>query len=144
MECLPTDKLLVDKVAEPLLKFSVPRVVVPSRKVTEPVGVPPVPLTVAVNVTLVPLVDGLDEELSAGGRGGVGPDGNVEGSVRRFTELIGGTHRDRGAAGLAGSIFQREEFVVVGFPGKRSPNSGLSSIPRNRSENHYAGRPPRR
>ena len=39
--------------------------VVPSLKVTVPVGRPAVPLTVAVKVTLAPAVDGLADELSA-------------------------------------------------------------------------------
>jgi hypothetical protein len=56
IECAPTVSVDVVKVAT-LLPFSVPvpRVVVPSRKVTIPVGVPLLPgLTVAVHVTGVP------------------------------------------------------------------------------------------
>ena len=40
------------------------KAVVPSRKVTEPVGVADAPLTVAVNVTVAPAVDGLADEAS--------------------------------------------------------------------------------
>lgn len=40
-------------------------VVEASRKATLPVGVDPVPVTVAVNVTLCPAVDGLTEESRA-------------------------------------------------------------------------------
>jgi hypothetical protein len=40
MECIPADNVLVVNVAPPLLRFCVPRVVVPSRKVTVPVGIP--------------------------------------------------------------------------------------------------------
>ncbi|MFZ0216648.1 MAG: hypothetical protein WAM30_12005, partial [Candidatus Dormiibacterota bacterium] len=47
----------------PLPMGAVPRLVVPSSKVTLPVGVPPVtPATVAVSVTGAPEVDGLDDE----------------------------------------------------------------------------------
>jgi hypothetical protein len=41
------------------------RVVAPSVNVTEPVGVPLAPLTVAVNVTAWPTVEGLGDEVSA-------------------------------------------------------------------------------
>lgn len=51
IECKPVISVDVLKVATPLLRVPVPSVVTPSRKVTVPVGVPPVPVTVAVNVT---------------------------------------------------------------------------------------------
>jgi hypothetical protein len=55
MECGPTVSIEIVKVAIPLFRAPVPSVVVPSRKVTEPVGVPLLPgVTVAVNVTGVP------------------------------------------------------------------------------------------
>lgn len=55
MECTPAVSIDVVKVATPLLfRVPVPSVVVPSRKTTVPVGVPPLPATVAVNVTAVP------------------------------------------------------------------------------------------
>jgi hypothetical protein len=56
MECVPTVSIEIVKVAIPLLfRVPVPSVVVPSRKVTEPVGVPLLPgVTVAVNVIGVP------------------------------------------------------------------------------------------
>lgn len=61
-------RLRVDelKVATPLLfRMEPPRVVVPSRKVTLPVGVPLVAgLTVAVNVTGCPSPDGFTDEIS--------------------------------------------------------------------------------
>jgi hypothetical protein len=57
IECVPTVSVDVVSDATPLpLSVPVPRVIVPSRKVTVPVGVPDVlDLIVAVNVTGVPL-----------------------------------------------------------------------------------------
>jgi len=52
-------------VALPLLSVPVPRVEEPSLKVTVPVGVPPLEVTVAVNVTEAPYVDGFREEATA-------------------------------------------------------------------------------
>ena len=46
-----------------LFKVPVPRMLVPSWKTTVPVGVPPLPLTVAVKVTALPAADGFGEEL---------------------------------------------------------------------------------
>lgn len=46
----------------PALSVAVLIVVEPSRNATVPVGVEAVPVTVAVNVTLCPAVDGLAEE----------------------------------------------------------------------------------
>lgn len=56
MECVPTVSVEIVKVAlPPLFSVPVPSVIVPSRKVIAPVGVPlPVEVTVAVNVTGVP------------------------------------------------------------------------------------------
>jgi hypothetical protein len=56
MECAPTVSIDVVKVAmPPPFRVPVPSAVVPSRKVTEPVGLPLLPdVTVAVNVTGVP------------------------------------------------------------------------------------------
>ena len=57
--------LVVVKLALPPLRVAVPRLVVPSMKVTEPVGVPlpgALALTVAVKVTDRPKSDGLAEE----------------------------------------------------------------------------------
>ena len=48
--------------ALPLLSVPVPRVVAPFLKVTVPVGVPAPDLTVAVNLTAAPNVDGFKEE----------------------------------------------------------------------------------
>jgi hypothetical protein len=57
---------LVLNVATPEpFRVPVPRFVPPSIKVTVPVGVPPVPVTVAVNVTDWPAVEGFREELRA-------------------------------------------------------------------------------
>jgi hypothetical protein len=55
-ECMPTVRIEIVKMAAPLeFSFPVPSVVVPSRKLTVPVGVPLLPeVTVAVNVTGVP------------------------------------------------------------------------------------------
>jgi len=64
MLCAPTDRDAVLKVATPEASAPVPNCVAPSLKVTVPVGVPPAPLTVAVNVTVCPADDGLAEEAS--------------------------------------------------------------------------------
>ena len=47
--------MLVEKLAAPLASVAVPSVVVPSLKLTVPVGVPLVPFTVVLNVTDVPM-----------------------------------------------------------------------------------------
>jgi hypothetical protein len=62
----PTDSVLVMKVVEPDARVPVPRVVVPSRKVTVPVGVPvpEVGATVAVNVTDCPKTDGFADDVT--------------------------------------------------------------------------------
>lgn len=62
IEWLATDKVEVLKVALPLLSVPVPSVVEPSLKVTVPVGVPPLDVTVAVNFTEAPNVDGFSED----------------------------------------------------------------------------------
>jgi hypothetical protein len=62
-----TDNGDVVKVALPLDRLAVPKVVAPSRKVTVPVGVPTAgetALTVAVNVTACPNTDGLTDEVT--------------------------------------------------------------------------------
>ncbi len=64
MECEPRDSPLVLKVAFPPLRLLDPRTVVPSKNVTEPVGVPAVAVTVAVNVTDCPRFDGLRDDVS--------------------------------------------------------------------------------
>ena len=65
MEWLPTERAAVENVATPEpLRVPVPRVAAPSLKVTVPVGVPPVPVTVAVKLTDCPYTDGFDEEVS--------------------------------------------------------------------------------
>jgi hypothetical protein len=52
IECVPTERTVVERVATPpALRAPVPIVFAPSRKVTDPVGVPPGPDTVAVKVT---------------------------------------------------------------------------------------------
>ena len=63
IECEPAVKVVVLKVARPLLSVPVPRVVLPSLKVTVPVAAEGA--TVAVNVTDVPAVDGFADEASA-------------------------------------------------------------------------------
>ena len=66
MEWEATDRADVLKVATPLLlSVPVPRVVVPSLNVTVPVGVPLDEVTVAVNVTDWPNVEGLADDVSA-------------------------------------------------------------------------------
>ena len=64
MECEPTASVEVENVAWPALSVPVPSVVVPSRNVTEPVGVPTA-VTVAVKVTACPAVEGFSEEATA-------------------------------------------------------------------------------
>src|SRR5580700_9431673 len=59
---LPTDRLEVERAAVLPVRLTVPRLVAPSKKVTEPVGLPPV--TVAVNMTDWPYMDGLSDEAS--------------------------------------------------------------------------------
>jgi hypothetical protein len=51
---LPTASVLLLNVALPAESAGLPSVVAPSLKVTVPVGVPAVEVTVAVNVTIVP------------------------------------------------------------------------------------------
>jgi hypothetical protein len=60
IECEPAFKVVVVNVAFPLLRVPVPSVVVPSLKVTVPDAVDGV--TVAVNFTEAPNVDGFREE----------------------------------------------------------------------------------
>ena len=64
IECVPAARVVVVNVAVPLaFKDPVPRVVVPSRKVTVPVGtlLPACGVTFAVNVTLCPVVTWVEE-----------------------------------------------------------------------------------
>jgi hypothetical protein len=68
MVWLPTPRPVVLNVAWPALSVSLPRTVVPSLNVTEPVGVPAaglVTLIVAVNVTAVFMTEGLGAEPTA-------------------------------------------------------------------------------
>ena len=58
---LPTASALVVRVATPASRAMVPRVVPSSENVTEPVGSSPV--TVAVNVTASPRVEGLSDDV---------------------------------------------------------------------------------
>ena len=59
IECDPPPSELVVNFALPLFSFPVPKVVVPSRKVTDPVGFVPEPVRTAVKVTELPKADGL-------------------------------------------------------------------------------------
>ena len=82
-------RLDVENVATPLaLSDTVPRVVAPSMKATLPAGVPPDEVTVAVNVTLSPVLDGFFEETSAvdvaAGVVTVPQDGNLKDPIRVF------------------------------------------------------------
>ena len=66
--CEPTERLLVASRALPPLSVAEPSVVVPSMKVTVPVGVPlpgAAAVTVAVNVTDWPNTAGLTEAMTA-------------------------------------------------------------------------------
>src|SRR5712691_5334280 len=65
MECVPAVKLEVENVATPELSVPVPSVVAPSLNVTEPVGVPELPDTVAVKIIELPTLDGFSDEVSA-------------------------------------------------------------------------------
>ena len=68
IECAPAINAVpaVVNCADPPDKFPVPSCVVPSRKVTVPVGeLPEAGCTVVVNVTLCPYVDGFRLELTA-------------------------------------------------------------------------------
>jgi hypothetical protein len=62
MECVPTVNVEVVNVADPPLSVPVPSVTVPFLNVTVPVGVPEVAVTVAVNVTAWPDVEGFSED----------------------------------------------------------------------------------
>jgi capsular polysaccharide biosynthesis protein len=63
--CEPTANAAVVNVATPEpLSVPVPRVVPPSLNVTVPVGVPEVPVTVALNVTGAPESDGFTLDIS--------------------------------------------------------------------------------
>ena len=63
MECEPTAKVEVLKVALPVDSVTVPNTTVPSLNVAEPMGVPVVEgFTVAVKVTAVPCFDGFNED----------------------------------------------------------------------------------
>ena len=62
MECEPAASPEVENVACPALSAEAPRVVAPSRNVTDPVGVPELLLTVAVKVTDCPANDGFAED----------------------------------------------------------------------------------
>ena len=64
MLCAPNPNVDVVKVATPPLMVEAPSVIVPSLKVTVPVGVPVVDeLTVAVNVTACPTLEGFAEDI---------------------------------------------------------------------------------
>jgi hypothetical protein len=70
MVWLPLTRLVAESAAAPLDSVCAPRLVVPSRNVTVPVGVPVAGgtgETVAVNVTERPYCDGLELELSTTG-----------------------------------------------------------------------------
>jgi hypothetical protein len=67
IECVPAERLEVEKVATPLaLSAGAPRGVLPSKNVTVPVGVPvpEVGATVAVKVTVCPRGEGFGVEVS--------------------------------------------------------------------------------
>ena len=63
MLCVPAVRLDVWNVAAPELSVPVPSFVVPSRKVTVPVGEPPLEAIVPVKVTACPVVAGFSEEV---------------------------------------------------------------------------------
>jgi hypothetical protein len=61
---LPIVSADVENVACPPLSVPVPRIAVPSFRVTAPVGTPPLEETVAVKVTFAPKADGFAEDES--------------------------------------------------------------------------------
>jgi hypothetical protein len=65
MAWLPAASAAVVNVATPPVSVTVPSVVVPSLKATVPAGVPPADVTVAVNVTGCPKVDGFVEDATS-------------------------------------------------------------------------------
>jgi hypothetical protein len=62
---VPAASALVTSVAWPLVRAPVPIAVLPSRNVTDPLGVPPDDVTVAVNVTALPAVAGFGAAANA-------------------------------------------------------------------------------
>ena len=65
IEFVPTDRLDVEKDAWPFpFSGKVARLVEPSLKVTLPVGVPPPEVTVAMNVTICPDLEGFKDEVT--------------------------------------------------------------------------------
>jgi hypothetical protein len=61
----PADSAVVVKLAMPeLFKVPMPRLMAPSLKTTIPVGMPPLPLTVAVKVTPLPASAGFCEDVT--------------------------------------------------------------------------------
>ncbi len=64
MECEPTLSAEVESVADPAFSVAVPSEIVPSKNSTVPVGVPPVPVTLAVKATCCPAVAGFSDELT--------------------------------------------------------------------------------
>ena len=64
IECVPPPSVDVVNVAFPLDNVFEPKVAVPFLNVTVPVGVPTPELTVAVNVTACPNVDGFNDEVT--------------------------------------------------------------------------------
>lgn len=65
MECVAATSADVEIEAWPAFKVPLPIEVAPSKKITVPLGVPDVLVTVAVNVTVCPAVDGLREDATA-------------------------------------------------------------------------------
>jgi len=56
MVCVPIASAVAELLAAPLVRLTMARVVVPSRKVTVPVGAGPVPVTVAPSAMAAPTV----------------------------------------------------------------------------------------
>jgi hypothetical protein len=65
MLCDPVVSVVVENATVPPLRALVASSVAPSINFTLPVGVPPVDVTVAVNVTFWPWLDGFSEEVTA-------------------------------------------------------------------------------
>lgn len=65
MLCVPAVNALVVKLAIPPLRGTLPSTVAPSLNVTEPVGTPAADVSVTVNVTDCPAIEGFSELVTA-------------------------------------------------------------------------------
>src|SRR5574338_1098010 len=90
MLCVPVASVDVNE-ATPLASVPEPILLRPSRNVTVPVGVPPDPVTVAVNVTVWPTTDGLmldDTTVELATGVGAGSTSSVAAKVFKYDEVV--------------------------------------------------------